>query len=223
MFWNSVPKVPWGGPQSRESSGRAGGRRDGGGGGGGGGGHRATNTRRRHLSPEPYSLGHLRVLFQRLIDAQEGKVKGETVVVETLRAISEVVVYGENQDAKLAARAAAKAQAEQEEEEAAAAAAAATAAAAAAAAAAASAEKKVRETDRLAANGEAGGKAGRRAGSGEGSGDDTRPPAKGAEIHWGEPGGVDGDGGGSDSSSPPVLKGLSTDVRREDAFFELFW
>lgn len=43
------------------------------------------NTRRRHLAPEPYSLGHLRVLFQRLIDAQEGRGEGETTVVETLR------------------------------------------------------------------------------------------------------------------------------------------
>lgn len=45
----------------------------------------AANARRRQLAPEPYSLGHLRVLFQRLIDAQEGKGEGETTVVETLR------------------------------------------------------------------------------------------------------------------------------------------
>lgn len=35
---------------------------------------------------EPYSLGHLRALFERLIDAQEGRGEGgETTVVETLR------------------------------------------------------------------------------------------------------------------------------------------
>ncbi|CAN0244501.1 unnamed protein product, partial [Ectocarpus sp. 12 AP-2014] len=46
----------------------------------------------------------------------------------------------------------------------------------------------------------------------EGSG--TRPPPKGAEGSPGEltPG----------NSPPPVLEGLTTDVRREDAFFELF-
>ncbi|CAM9626588.1 unnamed protein product, partial [Ectocarpus sp. 12 AP-2014] len=103
MFWRSVPSVPWAGPSPRGSNNGAG---DAGGDGGrhakGGG-----NARRKQQAPEPYSLGHLRVLFQRLIDAQEGKVEGETTVVETLRAISEVVVYGENQDAKLAARAAA--------------------------------------------------------------------------------------------------------------------
>lgn len=61
----------------------------------------------------------------------------------------------------------------------------------------------------------------------EGSGAGIRPPAKGADVDWGEAGGADGDGGGggtdSDVSPPPVLKGLTSDVRREDAFFELFW
>lgn len=76
MFWNAVPKVPWAGPSPGGSkSGVT----------GGGGGNARGNARRRQLSPEPYSLAHLRVLFQRLIDAQEGRVEGETTVVETLR------------------------------------------------------------------------------------------------------------------------------------------
>lgn len=51
----------------------------------GSGARGAVNARRNQLSPEPYSLGHLKVLFQRLIDAQEGRGEGETTVVETLR------------------------------------------------------------------------------------------------------------------------------------------
>lgn len=41
----------------------------------------------RQQRVEPYSLAHLRTLFQRLIDAQEGRldIGGETAVVETLR------------------------------------------------------------------------------------------------------------------------------------------
>lgn len=72
--------MPWAGPSARGSN-------NGSGGAGGDGGRHAkgANARRRQLAPEPYSLGHLRVLFQRLIDAQEGKVEGETTVVETLR------------------------------------------------------------------------------------------------------------------------------------------
>lgn len=74
MFWKSVPGVPWAGPSPRGSNGN-----------GGVSQGRGSNARRRQLGPEPYSLGHLRVLFQRLIDAQEGRVEGETTVVETLR------------------------------------------------------------------------------------------------------------------------------------------
>lgn len=87
MFWNSLSAVPWGG-QSFGSNNRGASRGSGGGGGGGGGGetrNAGAHARRRQLAPEPYSLGHLRVLFQRLIDAQEGRGEGETTVVETLR------------------------------------------------------------------------------------------------------------------------------------------
>ncbi|CAM9927810.1 unnamed protein product, partial [Scytosiphon promiscuus] len=215
MFWKSVPGVPWAGPSPR------------GGNGGGVGGNQArgVNARRRQLGPEPYSLGHLRVLFQRLIDAQEGRVEGETTVVETLRAISEVVVYGENQDAKLAARAAAKAQEEHEHEQE-------EAAAAAAAAAAALPQQKHSDADGAVAPVTVAGSNGVR-GDRDGDGKSpTRPPAKGAEVDPAayEEGGRGkegsergGRGGGGGSSPPPVLKGLTvTDVRREDAFFELF-
>eukprot|EP00903_Cladosiphon_okamuranus_P012477 g11683.t1 len=177
MFWSSVPKGPWAGPSPRGSKSRV---------GVGGSNARGANARRRQLAPEPYSLGHLRVLFQRLIDAQEGRVEGETIVVETLRAISEVVVYGENQDAKLAARAAAKEAQERHEKD-----------AAAATAAAAPAASDLRNAKAQHSNS---------------SGHSTRPPAKAAE----------GGGDGGDDGPPPDLKGLTTDVRREDAFFELF-
>lgn len=76
MFWSSVPKGPWAGPSPRGNKS---------GGSVSGSNTRGANARRRQLAPEPYSLGHLRVLFQRLIDAQEGRVEGETIVVETLR------------------------------------------------------------------------------------------------------------------------------------------
>lgn len=57
------------------------------------------------------------------------------------------------------------------------------------------------------------------------NGGGTRPPAKGAEGDSGGDwdGGGGGGGDGDDGRPPPVLKGLTTDVRREDAFFELFW
>lgn len=49
----------------------------------------------------------------------------------------------------------------------------------------------------------------------------TRPPAKGAEM---DPAAFGEGLRGGDLAPPPVLKGLTvTDVRREDAFFELFW
>ncbi|CBJ32243.1 hypothetical protein Esi_0323_0011 [Ectocarpus siliculosus] len=84
MFWRSVPSVPWAGPSPRGSNNGAGG-----GAVGAGGRHaKGGNAQRKQQAPEPYSLGHLRVLFQRLIDAQEGRVEGETTVVETLRAAS---------------------------------------------------------------------------------------------------------------------------------------
>lgn len=84
MFWKSLPTGPWAGPDAGDNS------RETPRGGGGINGGRGFRQKDR---VEPYSLAHLRALFQRLIDAQEGKGEGgETTVVETLRGVYKKVL-----------------------------------------------------------------------------------------------------------------------------------
>lgn len=82
MFWNSLPAVPWASPRG-DDGGVYGNRRTQWGSG-------AEHVGAGKGRPEPYSLAHLRALFQRLIDAQEGRGDAtDTVIVETLRGESD--------------------------------------------------------------------------------------------------------------------------------------